>query len=168
MNWPYGNLHIWRDEGPSKLDCQIEAVGNRQASLMKFCVNQCVRVGDNRCEECRVGKQLRELMDKKRGLFALYLATESIKSPVLMVDGVRSAEVLHNNTSVTDERGIPAHSVEVIVDGGSDEDIAETLFHCVPAGTGMHGNTGVIHESDVTGMGYAIRFSRPTQKERVR
>ena len=48
------------------------------------------------------------------------------------IDGMRSANVFVNDTDREDNEGRPSHSVEVVTDGGTDEEISRTLwrFYC--------------------------------------
>ncbi len=54
---------------------------------------------------------------------------ESIEANVLdEVEGVRAAIAIENDTNVVDAEGRPPHSVETVVLGGLDEDIAMAIF----------------------------------------
>lgn len=87
---------------------------------------------------------------------------ESIYAGVLDLDGVSYCRVYQNNTLTDpDARGIPAKSVAVIVVGGENAEIAETIFNRLPAGAGVHGTTTET-VYDEMGTGYDIKFTRPT------
>ena len=74
---------------------------------------------------------------------SLYLASgnneDTILARILELNGVESAKVYSNKTNSTDANGIPAHSVWIIVNGGSNEDIADIIYENL-AGSGMKGN----------------------------
>lgn len=76
------------------------------------------------------------------------------------VPGVLSAFVFENREPY-EVNGMPPHSFEAIVEGGSDIDIANTLWNDKPAGIQTHGNIEVL-VLDSNGDFQAIRFSRPT------
>ena len=87
---------------------------------------------------------------------------EAIRSKVLnQVDGVSSAFVISNRSGDTSLDGIPPHGFEVIVVGGSDADIAETIWQVQPSGIKSHGTeTEIVIDSQ--GEEQEIKFSRPT------
>jgi uncharacterized phage protein gp47/JayE len=87
---------------------------------------------------------------------------EAIRAAVLGVEGVTEAFVFDNPTDVTDVDGLPPHSVEVVVLGGTDEDLAEAIFGSVAAGIATHGSTTEI-VTDSQGFSHTIKFSRPTE-----
>ena len=55
------------------------------------------------------------------------------------VSGVTSVSVIENETSSTDINGRPPHSIEVMVLGGSDEEIARAIYMSKPAGIKAYG-----------------------------
>jgi hypothetical protein len=69
--------------------------------------------------------------------------------------------VLENFTDVTDVNGLPPHSIEAIVLGGADADIAQVIYETKAAGTRPHGTT-FVNITDSSGNPQAIGFSRPT------
>lgn len=77
------------------------------------------------------------------------------------VDGVTSAEGFENVTSETDGDGLPPHSVEMVVIGGDDQPIFETIFASKAAGIETYGTTsGTV--TDDWGQDHTIKFSRQT------
>jgi uncharacterized phage protein gp47/JayE len=80
---------------------------------------------------------------------------------ILELPGVTRANVLDNDTSVTDLNGIPSHSVSAVVEGGVSYSIAESIFKNKGIGGGTYGNTSVNVTTDDIGSTIAIRFSRP-------
>jgi Baseplate J-like protein len=73
-----------------------------------------------------------------------------------------SCKVFYNNTLVTDGDGVPGKSVEVMLEGGDDQDIVDVLFNeCIAGGIGTHGNqTGTAVDDE--GTSHTIKFTRPT------
>lgn len=77
------------------------------------------------------------------------------------LEGVTRARGYENDTGSTDANGIPAHSISVVVEGGSAPAIAETiLLHKTP-GCGTYGDTTET-VTDPRGMPVNIKFERPT------
>lgn len=53
------------------------------------------------------------------------------------ITGVTDVMILENKTGSTDSNGLPAHSVAVLVDGGSDEEIALAIFRSKTIGCNL-------------------------------
>lgn len=91
-------------------------------------------------------------------------SVEAIRAHLLderNVPGVEQVRVLRNRTDFTDANGLPPHSVEAIVLGGTDAAIAATLFASVSAGDQTYGST-TVNVTDSQGDTEPISFSRPT------
>lgn len=86
---------------------------------------------------------------------------DAIRTDVLAVDGVTSVTVFPNVTDVTDPDGVPPHAVEVVVEGGLDQDIFDALGDTVCAGILQHGSTTGTWADD-EGASQPAAFSRPT------
>lgn len=85
----------------------------------------------------------------------------AIQSAISNITGVEAAIVFYNNSSIIDIDGRPPHSVEVVVQGGDDEDIAQQLFETVAAGIGYFGDV-TENAVDSEGFTHIVKFSRPT------
>lgn len=86
---------------------------------------------------------------------------DAIKADILSVAGVTSCKVLFNDTDATDGDGLPPHSVEILVTGGTNADIANALWLSKPVGIQSYGSTSqVIQDSE--GNDQTVNFSRPT------
>ncbi|MEA1064754.1 baseplate J/gp47 family protein [Erwinia sp. HR93] len=75
------------------------------------------------------------------------------------ITGVTDATALENETDTTDDNGVPAHTVNYIVEGGDNAEIAQAIYNNWP-GTGLQGDI----EVDVTrrsGKTATMRFDRP-------
>lgn len=90
-------------------------------------------------------------------------AIDAIRADVLAVEGVESCTIFENPTASTDSEGMPPHSVEALVTGGADADIAAALLGSVSGGIETHGTTSVVVE-DSQGVQRTIKFSRPADK----
>lgn len=53
---------------------------------------------------------------------------DSLRAAIADLDGVDDVAVYENDTGATDSKGLPAHSINVIVDGGADADIANAIW----------------------------------------
>lgn len=76
--------------------------------------------------------------------------------------GVIEARVLENSGNSIDENGLPAHSIHVVVLGGSNQDIADTIWARKTGGTTLLGQTSVTVQ-DAQGGQQVVKFSRPTE-----
>jgi uncharacterized phage protein gp47/JayE len=88
----------------------------------------------------------------------------AIQAGLLKTLGVVSATVQVNNSDVTDSNGLTPHSIEALVLGGADADVAATLFNQVAAGIATcpaSGGTSVtVYDSQNNP--HVINFLRPT------
>ena len=83
----------------------------------------------------------------------------NIMNALYNVPNVTLATILYNDGNVTNAAGIPSHSWAVVVDGGSDADIASELIRYHAGGTGLFGNTSV-NATDDQGYCRAVKFTR--------
>ena len=85
---------------------------------------------------------------------------DAIRAAILEVSGVTNCSVFYNSTDITDGDGILPHSIEVLVQGGSDQDIWDALWDNVPAGTRtMGGEVGTVVDDE--GNNQTVKFTRP-------
>ncbi len=92
---------------------------------------------------------------------------DSMRAEVDAVEGVRRAIIYENDTGSPDANGLPGHSLAVIADGGTDEDVALAIFLKKNPGVALH-SVGVPVSEVVTSPKYTqqtktIDFGRPTQ-----
>ena len=83
----------------------------------------------------------------------------AIKTALLSVNGVSDVSVEENQTMATDSDGRPPKSVEVVIKGGEDLDVANTLYDTAPAGIEFVGDVST-EIRDVNGRPYAQFYSR--------
>ena len=67
---------------------------------------------------------------------------DALQGQLLNLDNVTQAKVYSNRTGST-QNGIPAHTVWVIVEGGSSTDIGQAIYANIPPGIPMKGNEDV-------------------------
>jgi len=72
-----------------------------------------------------------------------------------------SVHVFQNNTDLVDANGLPPHSVEALVLGAPDQDVANAIFACVAAGINIVGTSSAT-VIDSEGNPQTIHFTRPT------
>ncbi len=85
---------------------------------------------------------------------------DAIRGAVSGIAGVMNVIALENTTNVEDANGIPPRSIEVIVNGGLDEAIAQMIFSKKSSGVETYG-TSLVVVTDSQGLPHDIRFSRP-------
>ncbi|WP_279074957.1 baseplate J/gp47 family protein [Bilophila wadsworthia] len=86
---------------------------------------------------------------------------EATKGAVARLSGVTRSAGYENDTNETDERGIPAHSIAVVAEGGDTTQIAEAIFAKKTPGCGTYGTT-TVSVRDEYGEPSQIRFFRAT------
>lgn len=79
---------------------------------------------------------------------------------VLSLEGVTDAAIHENVTNSTDGNGIPAHSIWLIVEGGANSDIANSLYDRKSYGAGMKG-TVTVDVATPSGGIFEAKFDRP-------
>lgn len=85
---------------------------------------------------------------------------QGIQGELLSLDGVTRLRMYENDTSETDDNGIPSHSICAVVEGGDSNEIAEVLRRRKTAGTGTFGTTAIVL-TDSAMMPITINFFRP-------
>lgn len=88
---------------------------------------------------------------------------EGIEGGVANVAGVTRSQTYENDTDATDSRGLPEHSIAVVVEGGDVDAIAASIVAKKTPGAYTFGSTAV-DTVNIYGVPTVIRFSRPTYK----
>lgn len=99
-----------------------------------------------------------------------YIAKSALRSNTMIdsivaellnnVENVESASGYENVDDVADERGLPPHSIEIIVEGGDDNEIAEAILRRKAGGIQTYGSTTVSVPGNY-GENIPIHFNRP-------
>ena len=76
------------------------------------------------------------------------------------VSGVENAAGYENSEDTTDERGLPPHSIEIIVQGGEEQAIAEAILKRRAGGIKTHGNITVPVNTKYGDI-ILVKFNRP-------
>lgn len=83
---------------------------------------------------------------------------EGLEAALLALDDVLDAKVYENYTNVTDSKGIEAHSINAVLIGGSNDDIADAIIKKKSLGCGLQGAETVT--VFYKGMDRDIKFDR--------
>ena len=84
----------------------------------------------------------------------------SLQAKLLDIIGVSTAQVIENCSLEVSPEGIPPKSFESIIEGGDDNEIANTIWQNKPSGISTYGNV-CIQVQISTGQLQSIYFSRP-------
>jgi uncharacterized phage protein gp47/JayE len=89
---------------------------------------------------------------------------DAIRADILRVADVSECKVFENVTDTTNLDGLPPRSVEVLVQDGDAQEIANTIWASKPAGIATY---GALSETvvDASGTSHNIYFTRPTAVE---
>ena len=85
-------------------------------------------------------------------------SAEAINAKIAALPDVKHVRVLENNTGQRDAFGVEPHSINVIVNGGDSNSIADVIYQNKGAGVGLQGGTQVTLQRDNEQR--AIRFDR--------
>lgn len=77
------------------------------------------------------------------------------------VEAVTSATGYENDNDVTDSQGLPPHSIEIVVYGGLDQEVAQAIYRRKAGGIQTYGNRSV-QVIGKNGQLFTVNFSRPT------
>lgn len=96
---------------------------------------------------------------------------DSMLGELYAVNGIRRLKIYENDESVTDSNGLPAHSIAVIADGGTDTDVASAIYAKKNPGVTLY-QAGTSVSVDVKSPTYpdnvkTIKFSRPIYVDMV-
>jgi uncharacterized phage protein gp47/JayE len=86
---------------------------------------------------------------------------DALLSDIGSVTSVTNVQVFPNDTDVTDGDGVPPHSFEAVVLGGTDANIAQAILDSKAAGIRAYGSSSA-SATDDEGNSYTMYFSRPT------
>lgn len=87
---------------------------------------------------------------------------EGILSTVANLTGVTQVAGIRNDTNETSSKGVPPHSIAVVVEGGDAQSIAQAIFLKKGEGVGTYGSTSGTY-TDSFGIVNTVNFTRPTQ-----
>lgn len=99
-----------------------------------------------------------------------YIAKSALRSNTMIdsivaellnnIANVESASGYENDNDYTDERGLPPHSVEIIVEGGDNSEIAQAILRRKAGGIQTYGSV-VVDVPGEYGDSIPVRFNRP-------
>lgn len=88
-------------------------------------------------------------------------STEAIKSALLLIDGVTNVTVMQNDQDI-EVNSMAPHSIEAVVQGGYEDEIAQTIIAKKAAGIATNGDVSV-ELIDSAGWPQTILFNRPEE-----
>lgn len=83
---------------------------------------------------------------------------------VLGLQGVSNAALYENTTNISDVNGIPAHGIWLIVEGGANTDIANSLYIKKSYGAPMKGGV-TVNITTASGAIFPAKFDRPAPED---
>jgi uncharacterized phage protein gp47/JayE len=86
---------------------------------------------------------------------------QALRAALLQVSGVTAAYAYENPTDAVDGSGRPPHSVECLVQGGTDAAVAMAIWNAKAAGIASTGGSIETVTDPVTGAAYSVWLSRP-------
>jgi len=92
-------------------------------------------------------------------------SVDGIRANILQVDQVDYVAVFENTSEITDPEARPPHSIEAVVEGGLDDDIAQAIWDAKSGGILSHSDTadsGTATDSE--GNAQTVGFTRTTSK----
>ena len=150
---------------------QASDSGANSASFGTITVIQTPVVGldfANNLEAAQTGRAEETDTDYRRRAAASTVSAEggtlaAVKARLLAeVDGVTSVFARENRTAATDGNGLPPHSQQYTIIGGTDADIVALIYEAKPAGINTFGTSSDTVTNDY-GDSETIFFSRVTQ-----
>jgi uncharacterized phage protein gp47/JayE len=99
----------------------------------------------------RIRRQASVALPAQGAFYGLYAG-------LLSITGLEQVVIFNNTTASTDARGVPAHSIWVIVNGGASGSVADMIYRYLNMGCGMYGTTSVT-VTPLYGTGVTISFS---------
>lgn len=83
---------------------------------------------------------------------------QGLEGALLDLTDVKQARVYENFTNQTDDKGVPAHSLNAVVIGGSDDDIGLTILKKKIGGCGVFGS--ISNTQEYAGAQRTVKFDR--------
>lgn len=107
----------------------------------------------------------REIDPEYRARLLAALSTEGGTEPaarakIAATKGVTAYSYDNNRSPVKNANGVPAWHAESVVTGGTDLDVATTLYNVYGGTTGYYGNTSVVVTDPTDGTTTEVKFSR--------
>ena len=84
---------------------------------------------------------------------------EALLSALSTVPYLTGAVIWENDTDETDDRGLPPHSIRVVVDGGGNLPVAQAILSKKPVGVSTDGSVSVT-VADEFGVDHVVKFTR--------
>ena len=111
-------------------------------------------------EDTETDSELKARRKESKGI-ATQGYREALKAALLNTEDVTYAQVYENEGNSTDADGIPGHSIWVIVQGGTDANVAQVIYQRRNGGCGMKGNT-TYNITQEEGTVFQVAWDRPS------
>lgn len=169
-----GNLSKWISltecvldvNGAARVNMRSQALGAFAVQVGKALTMETVRVGVEKVVTTQPAKE--GVFEETDGnLLMRFMRSHAINNhddrqglegALLDLPDVRQAKVYENFTNQTDEKNIPAHTLNVVVIGGDDADIGRTILKKKMGGCGVFG--AISHTQDYAGVSRTVKFDR--------
>ncbi|HII3734647.1 baseplate J/gp47 family protein [Pasteurella canis] len=168
VRWVLDQKVTLNESGSARVDFRSEELGAFSLNANTQLTIETITLGLNSVTtsvDAEIGieeetdSQLRQRFAKSRAKNATNSA-EAIEGGIGDLADVKQVIVLENNTSQTDNIGIPSHSINVVVEGGNETDIAQVIYKNKGAGIGLQGQTSV--NLMINGKQRTIKFDKAT------
>ncbi len=149
------------------LTCLVKGAYNVPVGSLTTLIKPVAGIGTGTNETAGYGGQFRETDLQYRIRFlsgragVSYWNRAGLEAALRSLDGVSSVYVEENDTAAT-VGALPPHSLRIVVDGGSDYEIAHTILTRGPISIQKVGNT-VVEVEDLDGTVREIYFYRPDE-----
>lgn len=87
---------------------------------------------------------------------------DSMISSMFSLDGVFDCIGFENDTEFVDENGLPMKSFEIVIDGGDETEITDTILNNKAVGTRAYGAT-IVNKKSENGVVFQIGYTRASQ-----
>lgn len=135
----------------------VNVIVNPKTGVSAVINNNAFEGGRNTETDDEFRKRYYESVDFAGGVNTNAIVAEIYES----VESVIAVTCEENDTDEYNANGLPPHSIEVVVYGGLDDEIAKAIFQRKAAGIQTCGNT-TVSVSSIAGTSHDIKFSRPT------
>lgn len=168
VRWVLDQKVTLNESGSARVDFRSEELGAFSLNAHTQLTIETITLGLNSVTtsvDAEIGieeetdSQLRQRFSKSRARNAINSA-EAIEGEIGDLTDVKQVIVLENNTNQTDSAGILPHSINVIVEGGNEVDIAKVIYKNKGAGIGLQGNSSV--NLMINGKQRTIKFDKAT------
>ncbi|HDR0997912.1 TPA: baseplate J/gp47 family protein [Pasteurella multocida] len=168
VRWVLDQKVTLNESGSARVDFRSEELGAFSLNAHTQLTIETITLGLNSVTtsvDAEIGieeetdSQLRQRFSKSRARNAINSA-EAIEGEIGDLTDVKQVIVLENNTSQIDSAQVQPHTINVIVEGGNETDIAKVIYKNKGAGIGLQGSSSV--NLMINGKQRTIKFDKAT------